>query len=95
MKAYKCFVEGENFAHLIEGKRVLVGFYTTRYVEAESEEVAKEKVLAMLKAEDQLQTPEGVESAANQRVSFEKIEELDAVDIPESQPGFYFFHMEA
>ena len=41
MKLYRCMVRGENFPGELIGKKGLVGFYTTRWVEAVSLEEAE------------------------------------------------------
>ena len=45
MKKFRVFVRGENFLINLDGVNQKLGFYTTRYVEAEDEEAAESAVM--------------------------------------------------
>ncbi|MEW5786928.1 MAG: hypothetical protein AB1899_03640 [Pseudomonadota bacterium] len=93
MPWYKCSVVGEGFPGVIVGKSVPIGFYTTRYVEANSIEDAETLALNILKAEPQLQLPEGTQKPTSARVTFENIVEIETPLTPIVQHGFAFFEM--
>jgi hypothetical protein len=72
-----------------------VGFYATRFVEADSAEDAESIVLQALKAEKSLRLPIGArKGAADARVYFEDIVEV-APRWKKPKPGFTFFEMES
>ncbi len=48
---YQCLIRGENFPGMIIGEDGLVGFFTTRWVDASDEVAAEEMALARLKDE--------------------------------------------
>lgn len=95
MKWYKCFVAGENFPGELVGEDCLVGFYTTRFVQAENTESAEMLGLELLRAEDSLQLPDGVTPLDSAKVYFEEIDEVDESEVPETQSGFTFFKMDS
>jgi hypothetical protein len=95
VKWYKCFITGENFPGELVDQDYSVGFYTTRFVQAESEEAAELVGLDLLRTEDRLQLPEGVMPSESARVYFEEIMEVGESDVPEIQAGFVFFEMES
>jgi hypothetical protein len=70
-----------------------IGFYTTRYVTAESPEAAEMLALAVLRSDPSLQLPGDIEMPLDARVYFEKIEEVpnDTPQVPNS--GFTFYEM--
>ena len=54
MKKYKVFVRGQNFLINLDGVNQKMGFYTTRFIEAESEEAAEYAVMDMLRCDPKL-----------------------------------------
>jgi hypothetical protein len=69
---YQCFIRGENFPGMVIGEDGLVGFFTTRWVEASDEVAAEQVTLARLKDESLFEVaPEFRNSEA--RVYFDKI----------------------
>ena len=93
MKWYRCFIEGENFPGVLANTEELIGFYTTRFVEASTPEEAEMTALANLKNEESLQLPEGIAPPKNAKVHFEEIEEVSQSDVPEINAGFTFYVM--
>jgi hypothetical protein len=93
MSWYKCFIVGENFPGAIFGESKPIGFYTTRFVEANSPEEAETKALANLKNEQTFSLPPGVARASNAKVYFENIEEVDNSEVNETNMGLSFFVM--
>ena len=51
MKKFKVFVHGENFLVNHDGVEEKLGFYTTRFLEAQNEEAAEYAVMDMLRDE--------------------------------------------
>lgn len=76
MKWFRCLIEGENFPGELANTKELIGFYTTRFVEANTPEEAEMKALDNLKSEESFQLPEGVRPPENAKVYFEEIEEV-------------------
>lgn len=54
MKKYKVLVRGQNFLLDLNGQVEKVGFYTTRFVEAENEGQAEDNAISMLRADSKL-----------------------------------------
>jgi hypothetical protein len=93
MSWYKCFIAGENFPGAIIGESKPIGFYTTRYVEANNPEEAETRALTNLKNEQNLLPPPGVDRPNNAKVYFENIEEVERSEVNETNLGFSFFVM--
>lgn len=93
MKWFRCFIEGENFPGVLANCDELIGFYTTRFVEAETAEDAEMKALEILKGEESFRLPEGVTPPSNAKVYFEEIEEVLVSELPEVNAGFTFYVM--
>lgn len=93
MPLFRCFIRGENFPGKLLERPGLLGFHTTRFVEAESPEQAE------LLALDLLRDDAGLAVAAEHRtqeaqVFFETIEEIPADSARTPNKGFTFFPME-
>lgn len=93
MALFRCFIRGENFPSILDGRSTLLGFYTTRFVEANTPEEAELFVLEQLRRDSSLRLPEGVAQNPDARVYFEEIVEVvdDENQIPNA--GFVFFEM--
>ena len=77
MKWFRCFIAGENFpGWLINYHEGRVGFYTTRWVEAESKLHAEMVALHKLRADPDFQIDPSLPEAQRARVTFEVIEEI-------------------
>ena len=94
MKWYRCLIEGENFPGELLNKKEPIGFYATRFVEADSPEEAENIALLNLKSEEVLKLPKDLETSENTKVYFEEIEEINKSEVPEIQSGFTFYDME-
>lgn len=91
MAWFRVFACGEDFPVVIEREVVLAGFYTTRYVEAESASDAEARVADMLFEDPDLETPPGYEDY-QPRILIEEVEQVAApIDIDDN---FSFFPME-
>ena len=75
----------------VDGEKTLMGFYTTRWVEAADHEEAKSLVLGTLRSEPALiDVPQG----CGAEIFWEEVEPVEAGDVPEIQCGFTFFPSE-
>ena len=92
MSWFKCSIEGENLPGQLIGEASPVGFYTTRYVEANSVKEAESVALNNLKNEPSLAILDGVEKPVNAKVYFKEIEQV-SIDAVKSNLGFTFFVM--
>lgn len=92
MAWFRLFACGENFPIDIDGEVILCGFYTTRYVEAESAPAAEKLVSRMLFEDPDLEAPLGHDDI-QPRIYFEEVEHVAGpLDVND---GFSFFPMEA
>jgi hypothetical protein len=89
---YRCFVRGENFpGALIDPGKSLVGFFTTRWVEAEGEQQAERAVLALLRQDPKLAAPANGPKPIHANVYIEEI--TPARDRKHHGSGFCWFPM--
>jgi hypothetical protein len=91
---FRCFIRGENFPGNEDARDRPLGFYTTRFVEADSEAEAETRGLAILRAHPWLASMRGHPSAARARVFFQEIEEVPADRVPAETPGLSLFAMD-
>jgi hypothetical protein len=92
MAWYRLFACGEDFPVILDGNVEIVGFYTTRFVEAETQGEAEALASELLFADEDLQPPPGYEEY-QPRLSFEEVEQVAApIDIADN---FSFFRMDA
>ena len=79
MALYRCLIRGENFPGQLMLSKGLVGFYTTRFVEADSAEAAELAGLDVLRHDPDLQIRlEKLQQQEPQaKVYFEEIVEVD------------------
>ncbi len=88
---FRCFIEGQHFPGVLLNEKGTVGFYTTRFVQAEGPEQAELEAVALLKREGELELPPGTPKPTSARVFVTEIEEIQASQVPEVQAGFSFF----
>ena len=94
MKWFRCLIEGENFPGELIGDHKRIGFYTTRFIRANSPQDAELAAISLLKVDKKLQPPEGVTRSEIAKVYVEEIEEVSTGEVPEGQPGYSFFSMD-
>ena len=75
MPVYRCFIRGENFPGALIGERWPIGFYTTRFVVAESAPDAQYLAGDLVTADASLRRCGGDFHRA--RLVFERTEEMD------------------
>lgn len=91
MAWFRLFACGEDFPVILDGNVELVGFYTTRYIEAETAGEAEAIASEQLFEDDDLQAPPGYEEY-QPRIAFEEVEQVAGpLDIND---GFSFFPMD-
>ena len=93
MPWFKCSIAGENFPGALIGETNLIGFFTTRFVEANSSDEAESLALGMLKTDSSLALPALAEKPIGARVYFESIDQVPS-DMVGANTGFTFFPME-
>ena len=94
-KKYKVLVRGENFLLNVDGKNQKLGFYTTRFVEAQKEEGAEEMAIAVVRDDPKLRSGVLNELSDPPVMFAEEIVELksfDGLKIPRT--GFVFYPQE-
>ncbi|MFO0947516.1 MAG: hypothetical protein U1D30_16590 [Planctomycetota bacterium] len=94
MAWFRCFVRGENFPGQLLSQEGLIGFYVTRFIEAEDAADAEMKCVELLRQETKIAPPPGFTPTGKARIYFEEIEALVDVLPPEMPPGFVFFPMD-
>jgi hypothetical protein len=72
----------------------LVGFFTSRFVEADNEDDAEARGLEMLLADPWFASMRGNTAIGRASVSIQETEEVTADSVPAQPPGFTFFRME-
>jgi hypothetical protein len=88
---YRCFIRGENFLFRVDGVSKRVGFYTTRWLDAENPEQAEASVIALLRNEPDLQKPDWYDgSGPPAKVYVEEIVVCSADSFGQNA-GFSFF----
>lgn len=91
MAWFRLFACGEDFPVVIDGEVVIAGFYTTRYVEAETQGEAEAIASELLFEDEDLQPPPGYDGY-QPRLVFEEVEQVaEPIDIDDN---FSFFPMD-
>ena len=92
MKKYKVFVCGQNFLLNLDGKVGKVGFYTTRFVEAQNDHEAEENAISTLRNDPTLRDGVLNEKSDAPMLFVEEIAELDSFDgLTLPGTGFSFY----
>ena len=91
---FRCFINGESFPGDLIGESGPVGFYVTRFVEAEDAAGAEAAALEALRGEPHLAPPSGFVPTGQARVFFEEIEETAVDRVPTPAPGFTWYRMD-
>lgn len=89
MAWFRCLVRGQNFPLMLEGKNKHWNFYATRFVEAPDEDGAEKKLVALLRADSDIQVPKDVPGRERARIYIEELVEVDRPNGPKA--GFTFF----
>ena len=94
MKLFRCPIEGVNFPIDLEGTETLMGFFTTRFVRAETAEQAELAALKLLRADPKLDAPPE-KRTKEAKIYFGSIEEIDSLPEGMTEPGggYVFYPM--
>jgi hypothetical protein len=95
MAWFACFMHGENFPGQLADAAGLVGFYVTRFIEADDPACAEAAAIQGLRADPNLSRPPRFTPTKQARVFVEEIEEVEAADVPAVQPGFVWYAADA
>jgi hypothetical protein len=90
---FRCFIRGENFPAGAADLDRLVGFFTTRFVEADGGDEAEERGLEMLLADPWLASLRGHPALAKATLSVQETDQIPADRVPAEPPGLTFFQM--
>jgi hypothetical protein len=90
MPLFRCLIRGEGFPASLLGDKGPVGFYTTRFVEAETANAAEHAAVDVLRRDPTLAVPER-QRTAEAKVFVEHIEEVPAETERRPDAGFTFF----
>jgi hypothetical protein len=88
---FRCVIQGENFPLQLGDKVDLFGFWTTRYVRADTPSGAELAALELLRADPSLQGAAGDDRRKLAQIHFESIEPVDEPGAPNA--GFTFYRM--
>lgn len=89
MKWFRCLIHGKNFPGKLIGRDHPIGFYTTRYVKAESQESAELLALEELRKDSQLKIADAQKENSKSAMVF--FEELEEVKRPNQSSGFIWY----
>jgi hypothetical protein len=92
MKKYKVMLEGKNFLMKIEGKVRRLGFFTTRFLEANNPEDAKLKAVQMIRDDKQFSEAVQNEREDPPMIYLDSIYELKSFDgllVPGTDYAFF------
>ena len=96
MKKYKVFVRGQNFLLNLDGKRQQLGFYTTRFVEAQNDQEAERNAISMVRNDPTLRDRVLNEKSDAPTMFVEEITELQSFEGPNLPgTGFSFYVCDA
>lgn len=91
MAWFRLFACGEDFPVILDGNVEVVGFYTTRYIHAETQGEAEAIASELIFDDEDLQPPPGYEDF-QPRLVFEEVEQV--AEPLEINDGFMFFPMD-
>ena len=92
MKKYKVLVHGQNFLLDVDGKVKKVGFYTTRFLEANDDQEAEENAISTLRNDPTLRSGVLNEKSDAPMLYVEEIAELDSFEgLTLPGTGFSFY----
>lgn len=93
MKKYKFLIEGKNFLINIDGQDKKVGFFTTRYVEAENSNEAELSAISLIKNDPKLKDNILNTNSDPPAIILESVSEVNdfGTNAPPAPPGFSFY----
>jgi hypothetical protein len=93
MTYFRVFLRGENFLMEVNGKATRIGFFTTRFVQANDRDGAELLAVDLIRSDKWLRGAVQNTQTDPPRIFAEEIEPIDAPN-PEVGPGFSFFPMD-
>jgi hypothetical protein len=93
MSHYRVRLSGKNFLLKFEDRLQRVGFFTTRFVEAQDSSAAENAGVGLLRSEGRLKPMN--DQSDPPRVFVDEVEEVTSDDVPSVVEGFTFFPEEA
>ncbi len=91
MPWFRTSIRGEHFLIEKDGQVCPLGFYTTRFVEADGPDVAESAAVDLIRADQKLRTSVRNDRADPPRIFIDEIEEIQFSDVPANNPGYVFF----
>ena len=92
VKKFRVFVRGKNFLIKLDDVEKKLGFYTTRFVEAQNEEAAEYVVMDLLRGDPKLAKGVLNDKSDPPMMYAEEVEELDSfAGLPVPGQGFAFY----
>jgi hypothetical protein len=95
MQKFRVLLNGENLLFLHEGELRKFGFYTSRTLDADSEEVAETMAIASVLTDSSLaHSPPKNDSTNPPRIWAESITQVEATDASDERTGLVFYLMD-
>jgi hypothetical protein len=91
---YRVFLRGENFLMDVNGKPARIGFFTTRFVQANNRDGAELLAVDLIRSDKWLRGAVSNSLSDPPRIFAEEIEVVEADYNPSSGSGFSFFPMD-
>jgi hypothetical protein len=94
MNHYRVFMKGQNFLLNVNGTPKRLGFFTTRFVQANNRDGAELLAVDLIRSDRWLRDSVVNERSDPPRIVAEEINVVDASDVPDTQGGFSYFPMD-
>ena len=94
MTHYRVFLRGENFQMEVAGKSTRMGFFTTRFVQANNRDGAELLAVDLIRNDRWLKGAVSNPRTDSPRIFAEEIEAVEGAGVPDVGSGFSFFPMD-
>ena len=94
MNHYRVFLKGQNFLLNVDGTPKRLGFFTTRFVQANNRDGAELLAVDLIRSDTWLRNSVLNERSDPPKIFAEEIDIVDANDVPEVLAGFSYFPMD-
>ena len=91
MKKYKVMIEGRNFLINVDGKNQKLGFYTTRWVEANNEHDAERFAIEIIRNDPKLNSNTLNKKTDPPLMHASEVKDIGLFEGDEPTPGYVFF----
>lgn len=95
MAHYRVLLLGENFLLTVDGTPTRMGFYTTRFVQADNPDGAELLAVDLIRHDKKLKDSVSNERSDPPMIFADEIEVIDEAAVPKSSPGYSFFPMDS